>query len=63
MSFGDPSGGPMGRELYTIMNDPSTVGARIFIGNIPSKMDRQELEEKFSFYGKITGMAINILHT
>lgn len=58
MSFSDHSSGPTGRELFNIMNDPSTVGARIFVGNIPAKMDKQELEDKFSMYGKIAGKFI-----
>lgn len=59
MSFSDHSSGPTGRELFNIMNDPSTVGARIFVGNIPAKMDKQELEDKFSMYGKIAGKSYN----
>ncbi|XP_054271261.1 nuclear receptor coactivator 5 [Macrosteles quadrilineatus] len=56
MSFNDRGGGPSKQELFSVMNDPNTVGARIFIGNIPTKMERPELEEKFSFYGKIIGL-------
>lgn len=57
MSYNDGSG-PPGRGLFNIMNDPSTIGARIFVGNIPAKMEKQELEDKFSKYGKIVGKNI-----
>lgn len=43
------------QELNKIMRDPSTTNSRIFIGNIPPRLEKPELEEKFGQHGKIIG--------
>ncbi|XP_066289905.1 nuclear receptor coactivator 5-like isoform X7 [Branchiostoma lanceolatum] len=41
-------------------NDPRSINARVFIGNLPTdRMTRQELEDQFSKYGRITACSLH----
>lgn len=43
-------------NFHSMMVDPNTVHARIYVGNIPTdKMTKQELEERFKKHGPILG--------
>lgn len=42
------------------MKDPATASARIFVGSIPhDNVTRQDIEDLFAKFGKVTGMLIN----
>lgn len=38
------------------MKDPSTASSRIFVGSIPHESTRQDIEDAFSKFGKVTGL-------
>ncbi|XP_078606635.1 uncharacterized protein LOC144879253 isoform X10 [Branchiostoma floridae x Branchiostoma japonicum] len=41
-------------------NDPRSINARVFIGNLPTdRMTRQELEDQFSKYGRVTACSLH----
>lgn len=42
------------------MKDPNTASSRIFVGSIPHEnVSRQDIEDAFSKYGKVTGVLLN----
>lgn len=43
-----------------LLKDPSTAGSRIFVGHLQTDdMNKAELEEHFTKYGKVVGSLIN----
>ena len=46
----------MSGHTDTNSNDPELLKCRLFVGRLPTdKMNRAELEEMFSVYGKVKG--------
>lgn len=49
-----------GDNLHNMMIDPTTVNARIYVGNIPTnEISKRDVEDIFQKYGPILGVSIN----